>query len=224
MMVEMLNDQIFKNLKDAAYDLRFLLDRGYSKKQALEFVSTRYSLSKKWRLLLYRCIFSKKECKMHKQKRVNVQKILGKRVYVDGYNVLITVESLLLKDPIYLCDDGFVRDIRCIFGKYKFSEITGQALELIIKELSKLAPSEIFFFYDKPVSYSGELCKMTRNLLEKHFNFGSAETINNVDTSLVRFKEHIICTSDVFIIDNVDFVFDLPAYIAKQHGIQLLKL
>ncbi|MDO8635402.1 MAG: DUF5616 domain-containing protein [Dehalococcoidia bacterium] len=32
----------------------------------------------------------------------------GKRLAIDGYNVLVTVESALQGKPVVMCDDGFV--------------------------------------------------------------------------------------------------------------------
>ena len=47
-----------------------------------------------------------------KAKALPLEALRERVVFVDGYNVLITVESLLAGYPIYQCDDGFLRDTR----------------------------------------------------------------------------------------------------------------
>ena len=49
---------IAKNLKDASYDLKFLLNRGYRKKIALNLVANKYLLDKNGRNYLVRKVFS----------------------------------------------------------------------------------------------------------------------------------------------------------------------
>jgi hypothetical protein len=42
---------------------------------------------------------------------------------MDGHNTLITTESLLAGYPVYLYDDGFLRDSQGFFKSYKASRI-----------------------------------------------------------------------------------------------------
>ena len=87
--------QIRKNkLQEAAYDLRFLLDRGYRKKGALQFVANKYVLNKHERNYLARSVFSSLKSEERREKIVDISKIRDQFLLVDGYNVLITVESI----------------------------------------------------------------------------------------------------------------------------------
>ena len=81
-------------LQEAAYDLRFLLNRGYRKKGALQFVANKYVLNKNERNYLARSIFSNLKSWEQREKIVDISKIKDQFLLVDGYNVLITVESL----------------------------------------------------------------------------------------------------------------------------------
>ncbi len=56
-------------LNDARMDLRFLLNRGYRKKIALNFVGNHYLLNKDERNYLSRQIFSNVKSKNRKQKK-----------------------------------------------------------------------------------------------------------------------------------------------------------
>ena len=123
---------IKKSLKDASYDLKFLLNRGYRKKIALNFVANKYLLDKNARNFWLGRFF---QLKNHRKiKIVDIVNINNKTIFIDGYNVLITVESICNQeyDSIIMCDDGVLRDTNAIFGKYKINSPTEIALTNII--------------------------------------------------------------------------------------------
>lgn len=213
--------QIKKNkLQEAAYDLRFLLNRGYRKKGALQFVANKYVLDKHERNYLARSVFSHAKSKSRKEKIVDISKIKDQFLLVDGYNVLITVESIYREDynSIILCDDMILRDLNAVFGKYKFSEITEKALDTIMSLLVKHNPSYVNFFFDSPVSFSGKLANLTEKFIDDYKLQGSANLSNNVDYEIIKLskmEKGIVATSDSIIIDKVDRVVDIPNYILK---------
>jgi len=57
-------------------------------------------------------------------KALRLHDLRGRVVFVYGYNTTITTQSLLAGYPVYLCDDGFVRDTRGFFRSYKASRIS----------------------------------------------------------------------------------------------------
>lgn len=213
--------QINKNkLQEAAYDLRFLLDRGYRKKGALQFVANKYVLNKQERNYLARSVFSSLKSKGRRKKIVDISKIRNQFILVDGYNVLITVESMYNEDydSIVLCDDMILRDLNAVFGKYKFSKITENALDGILALISSYDPLYVNFFFDSPVSFSGKLGNITKKLMEEYQLQGSASLSKNVDAEIIKLskmKKGIVATSDSIIIDKVDRVVDIPRYILE---------
>lgn len=201
---------MFDALKDPIYDLRFLLDRGYSKEPAIRIVADKYRLTKKQRNFLLRAIFSKKEAEEHKKKlTANVR---GKDLIVDGYNVLITVESFLKNKELFLSDDGFVRDVSATFGKYRISRATPKAIAKILNVLKAHHPKSVTFIFDSQVSFSGELCKMFRERMSEVGIKGDARTSENADYTITKTKG-IVCTSDRAIIKKVEKVLDLAGNI-----------
>ena len=206
-------------LKDAAHDLRYLLDHGYKKKGAVAFVANRYLLGKRERNFLVRSVFSSQKSKDHKRKLVDIGRIKNKPLFVDGYNVLITTESIFDKrDSIVPCDDGVLRDVNAVFGKYKLSETTKKALNEIMSLIKKHNPSSAEFFFDSPVSFSGELAGLTRKLMDAHGLRGGATVSSIVDAELVSLSaktDGIVATSDSVIMDKVERVVDVPGYIFK---------
>jgi len=213
--------QINKNkLKEAAYDLRFLLDRGYRKKGALNFVANKYVLSKRERNYLARSVFSSLKSKERQEKIVDISKIRDQFLLVDGYNVLITVESIYDRnqDSIILCDDMILRDLNAVFGKYKFSNITKKALNAILGLIHLYNPLYVTFFFDSPVSFSGKLGSLTKKIMDNYNLQGNVNLSKKVDAEIVELsnvKKGIVATSDSVIIDKVDRIVDIPSHICE---------
>ena len=212
----------FKNtiLQEAKKDFQYLLDRGFPRTGALNFVGNHYLLDEVQRNYLNRSVFSKKKKEARKKKLILLADVKDKNVIIDGYNVLITVESICNSGEEFLvsCDDGVTRDIEAVFGKYKKNENTQEALNSIISLLKMFNPKNVLFFYDSPVSMSGELAKTTQELLKSLKVQGDAQTADNVDAELVRLSQElggIVATSDGIIIDRVETVLDIPSYIAR---------
>lgn len=209
-------------LQEAAYDLRFLLDRGYRKKGALTFVANKYVLNKQERNYLARSVFSSSKSRERGEKIVDISKIRDQFLFVDGYNVLITVESIYTEDynSIVLCDDMILRDLNAVFGKYKFSEVTEEALSNILDVINVYNPAFVNFFFDTPVSFSGKLANLVNKLMEDYKLRGYTILSKNVDAEIIKLSKMnngIVATSDSVIIDKVNKVVDIPRYILEKH-------
>lgn len=210
-------------INEAKNDFKYLLNRGFPKKGALEFVGNHYLLKQEERNYLYRTVFTNKQMDERKDKLILLADIKDKEVTIDGYNVLITTESICNGEDenIVIGEDGVLRDINAVFGKYKQSETTEIALKSIIAILKLFKPKKILFFYDRPVSLSGELAKLTNEVLESYSVPGKAETCETVDFKLVELSRdvnRIIATSDSVIIDKVDRILDIPSYVSRLKG------
>jgi hypothetical protein len=207
------------NLHNAACDLRFLLNRGYRRKGALEFVGNRYLLDKPERNFLQRTVFSNKKSRLRKSKIIPISKIKNKNLLIDGYNVLITTESICNSDgSVVTGDDGVLRDVNAVFGKYKCKKTTKKALNSIIALIRIYKPQNVQFFYDSPVSFSGELAQITKQTMEAYEVPGSAETLPNVDYELVKLSQTrggVVASSDGVIMDKIDQIVDIPFFINK---------
>ena len=211
-----------EKISEAVHDLRYLLNRGYRKKGALKFVSDKYLLNIHERNYLSRKVFSREVALSRQNKILDISRVKDEDVFVDGYNVLITVESICTGYPsLVRCDDGFLRDINAVFGKYRINDTTKTALTQIILLLKCYKPQFVKFLYDSPVSQSGELSKVTRTLLNANDLPGDAVTSKNVDSELVtlsRKVQGIVATSDSAVIDKIQRVVDIPCEILKKMG------
>lgn len=218
--LESMNMDFEEKISKAVTDLRYLLNRGYRKKGALKFVSDRYLLNIHERNYLARKVFSREAALSRQNKILDISRVKDENVFVDGYNVLITVESICTGYPsLVRCDDGFLRDVNAVFGKYKIKDATKPALTQIMLLLKYYNPRFVKFLYDSPVSQSGELSKVTRNILKANGVSGDAVTSKNVDSELISLSKDIggiVATSDSAVIDKIQRVIDIPCEILKK--------
>ncbi|KXB03459.1 hypothetical protein AKJ45_01575 [candidate division MSBL1 archaeon SCGC-AAA261F19] len=213
---------ISSEIKEAIQDLRFLLNRGYPRASAVEFISDHYQLKLDQRHLLARCVFSKNERVDHQERSIDAPEVEGRKLGVDGYNVLITVESILEGKRVIICDDGFVRDLRAVFGKYKMSKATERALDLLLSTVSNSKPNEVALLFDKQVSKSGELASMARGKMDKMGIRGNARTVVGTDLKVRDFE--VVSSSDRGIIEKMKAVWDIPMAILRREKATVLDL
>jgi hypothetical protein len=207
-------------LNNASYDLKFLLNRGYKKRVALNLVADKYLLNKDGRNYLVRKVFSDHKSQDRSLKIVDINNISNKTIFIDGYNVLISVETICNQEygSLIMCDDGVLRDLKAVFGKYKINTTTENALNNIITILSLHNPAYICVIYDSPVSKSGELARITESIIQIHKLHGTAVTNRSADFELVKLSKKyngIVATSDGPVIDKVKNILDIPYWICK---------
>ncbi len=202
-------------LREAAHDFRYLLNRGYPRKPSLEMVGNRYQLTYDQRHLLHRGIFSESDSKSRQEKKIPVRRIHNKDLAIDGYNVLITIEAGLSGRPLIFADDGFVRDISGLSGKFSKSAATEQAFEMIFDVLKKTKPRHTLFLFDAPISRSGKLAEEIRIRLQTEGIPGDAQAIKVPEQILIGFPG-CVATSDSAIIDQSRKVVDLAGSILQQ--------
>lgn len=213
---------ISEEVEEAIKDLRYLLNSGYPRDSAVEFVSDHYQLELEKRHLLARCIFSEKEVRDHQERKVSIQGAEDRRIGIDGYNVLITIESILEGERVIKCDDGFMRDLQAIFGKYKMSDSTDRALRKLLDILEGVRASEVVLLFDKQVSKSGELAGLTRRQMDKRGLDGDARTTVGTDQKVWKFE--VSASSDRVIIERSERVLDIPAEVLKRENAEFLDL
>jgi len=209
--------------REAVEDLRYLLGRGYGRISAVKFVGDKYVLDKSQRLLLYRGVYPPEGASDHQRKIVAPTDIVQSALSIDGFNVLWTVDGALKGRPLFLCDDGFVRDISAIHGSITQGDIL-KPLELIIVVLKELNPKNVHFVFDRLISRSGEISRDVKRLLSSTSLKGDASTATSADFEVLR-KGEIVATSDSIIIEKASRAFDLAAYvITKQLRLAIPKI
>ena len=202
----------------AITDIRYLLDRGYPGKGVITFVCNHYRLDIKWRYVFTRVVFGRDTIKSRREKTVKCEDLKGEVVLVDGYNVLIGVESALKVEPVYLCDDGFLRDTRGVFRNYRCSVLTERAMDEILGVLRGVAPLRVEFLFDSQISKSKEMARWLEKKLKDVGLEGCGRTSRHVDYDLKQ-SNGIIATADGNIIDEVGKAVNIQACVLEQLNI-----
>ncbi|MCD4703047.1 MAG: DUF434 domain-containing protein [Methanosarcinaceae archaeon] len=210
-----LKDQLIQ----PAHDIRYLLSRGYPKTGAIQFVCDHYRLTVHQRHVLTRIVMVPELVGPRISKRVSCSDLENCSVAVDGYNVLIAVESILKGYCMWLGDDGYVRDTRGIFRKFKMTDNTFQAVDIVLRLLNAQNVRYVHIILDSQMSQSGKLAAHLLTVLAKYQLDGDTITSKQADHDLKMGNSDVVATADGVIIDAVDHVVDIPACIMDMMGI-----
>jgi len=204
----------------ASRDYLFLKRRGYSIKSVLDIVGNRFQLNNDERNVLYRGFFTKKEIRTRMNRLLNERNVNGSFLEIDGYNQLITIESYRKGKFVFKATDGIVRDTASVYRSYKITDITVEVLSILIKNLPYLRLREAKFYFDKPVSHSGELCVLINELMNKYRVAGNAMTVLSPDYVLKN--ADFVATSDSVIMSEAIGIFDLAGWLITRAWSQKL--
>ncbi len=194
--------------------MRLLLSKGYKRSSAVRFVADRYRLCRRDRLALFRCVYPEGVAETRLLKLVPAEDLRGATISIDGFNILRTVHAALHGRPLYLCDDGFVRDISTGLRKPKFGDLV-DCLGLVMPCICDLGLSFAVFVYDRPVSRSGDLSKKTEELMSARGVPGTSKTSMRPDSDILSCGD-VVATSDSVVIERASKCFDLGGYVVSK--------
>jgi hypothetical protein len=197
------------------------VDRGYPGDSAVRFVSDHCLLPEGERFILQRIIVPADRALARMAKSLRRQDLRDRVVFVDGYNTIITAQSLLEGYPVYLCDDGFLRDTRAFFRSGRELQFAESALSEILDLLASARPSRVQVLFDQQISRSGEVAGRARRMMAARDLQGEAGCARDVD-HLLKACGSIVASSDGNVIDAAAAVIDLPGEMARGHSIRTL--
>ena len=121
-------------------------------------------------------------------------------LYIDGLNLIITLEVALSGSIVLLGNDGVLRDLAGLRGNYFLIEQTDVALDLIGETFKELSIPEAVFYLDAPVSNSGRLRSRILEHAEKWDVPVTVELVPNSDLFLSKMAR--VVTGDSIILDQ----------------------
>ena len=188
-------------LSEATDDLCWLLSRGYAGKSALKLVGDRHKLVARQRTAVARGACSDTQRDDRLARRIAGEAIAGRALWLDGYNVLTTVEAALAGGVVLAARDGCYRDMASMHGSYRKVVETRPALELLGRELASFGPSECVWYLDRPVSNSGRLRAILLEMAGVHGWPWRVELVADPDPILAD-SPTAIATADSAILDR----------------------
>jgi len=194
-------------LVEATADLSWLLTRGYSGVGALKLVGDRHQLSARQRTAVARSACSDQDLARRRAHQVGPEELRGRPLWIDGYNVLTTVEAALAGGILLAARDGALRDMASMHGSYRKVVETRPALELLGETAVALGVSACVWYLDRPVSNSGRLKTIMAALAaERGWNW-SIELVPNPDAVLSQ-TDQIVATADSVILNRCHWWFN----------------
>jgi hypothetical protein len=201
-------------LQQATADYSLLLTKEYPPNATLKLVGDRFELTERQRLAIMRSSCSDTHLAGRLIRQVHLPELAGHNIFIDGYNVLITIESALSGAFLFIGRDGCIRDLAGLHGTYRKVNETIPAVELINKALTELNVKNACWLLDKPVSNSGRLKKIiesqTTNTEPKVILF------NNPDIELIQ-SGQIVATSDSNVLDKAKQWVNLIEFVINQY-------
>lgn len=200
------NEELAK-LYTAQEDIQWLLDRGYKTSPVTEFTGNHYQLASRQRTALQRSTSAKLQYESRKKRELPLEAAKEGCIYIDGFNLIITLEVALSGSLVILGKDGVLRDLAGLRGTYSLIGHTDEAILLIGDCLKQLSVPKAVFYLDSPVSNSGRL---RNRILEYSSGWDmpiEVELVPNADVILSKLER--VVTGDSIILDQCTSWFNL---------------
>ncbi|MFZ4931223.1 DUF434 domain-containing protein [Chryseobacterium sp. Mn2064] len=205
-------------LRMAVQDMQYLLTREYPEKAASELVGNRYRLKTRQIQALRGASASEIQISNRKLKQLKAEEVKEQTVYLDGFNVLILLESLLSDAYIFEGVDGCFRDLSGVHGTYKRVNQTAGVIQAVAEFFTKNEIHKLVWIFDQPVSNSGRIKQIILEFAAEHKLNWDAELQYNPDKFLAESHE-IVVSSDAWILDHCKKWFNLIEYLIKEENL-----
>lgn len=211
---ELFGDDAIGSLRSAASDLCWLLSRGYAIDSSLKLVGDRYQLDRRQRIAVARasCSDDARDNRLSRQQAA--EQIAGKPILIDGFNVLVTIETALAGGVILHARDGCFRDMASMHGTYRKMAETSEALRTIGDELQLLGVDQAIWYFDRSVSNSGRV-KAAAEEIAQHYDWPwRIELADDPDRVLIQ-SDGIVASADSAVLDNCGNWFNLARHVVE---------
>jgi hypothetical protein len=196
------------DLRAAARDLSWLLSRRYASRSAVKLVGDRYSLNARQRQAVARSACGDHDVTARKRHQVHMQDLQRQELWIDGYNVLTSIEAALSGGVILRARDGCYRDMASMHGSYRRVDETIPAFHILGELISEWQVATCRWLLDAPVSNSGRLKTMLRKVSAERSWRWYVELVPDPDSVLIS-TDQIVASADSQILDNAQRWFNL---------------
>lgn len=193
------NEKNLARLRKAQKDFYYLMNQDYPMQSIATFVGNHFAFSERQRMALIRATSSEKSLEIRAQKEVKTLSE-NETVYIDGFNIIITLEVALSDSTLLHCMDGTIRDLAGLRGTYRLIDKTERAIDMIGQKLNAMKTKRCVFYLDRPVSNSGRLKAKILEVLEKYDFETDVQIVNDADQVLVGLEN--VISSDAMVIER----------------------
>jgi len=203
-------------LANAVSDLSWLMGRGYASVSSSKLVGDRYNLAARQLLAVSRCACSDADRELRLEQRVSTDDVAYEPVWIDGYNVLTSIEAALSHGVILKARDGCFRDMASMHGSYRKVQETVPAIQMLGKAIAGWEAGPCTWLLDRPVSNSGRLKGILIEQAQQHGWDWQVELVADPDPILSA-SEHIVVSADSQIINQASRHLNLVRIVLEQH-------
>ena len=187
-------------MRTASRHIRYLINEGYDLKSASTFVGNHYLLSERQRLAIMRSVATDEQVAARKNRQLQIEEVAGQKVWIDGFNTIITLEVILSDSIFFSCMDGTLRDLAALRGTYRLIPETDRAVKLMLDALERAKVRTVSVLLDEPVSNSGRLKARIADIAESYPFELDIRIQKDVDREL--YNRELVVTSDSIILDH----------------------
>lgn len=202
-------------LQRAVSELSWLRTRGYSERASLTLVGDRYRLRDRQRKALQRCAAADEQITVRERTRIDDDDLAGETVVIDGYNVILSLETALCGGVLLLARDGVLRDLAAMSRHYHRVDATRAAIDLLGDSLDHYCCANVHLLLDRPVSNSGRLKRLILEGVEDRSASWKVDLTNKTDQLLID-STHVVATADSAILDRCSRWFNLCRSIVER--------
>lgn len=202
------HENMRQRIREACQDMNYLLTRGFAEKSSTQLVGNRYRLNARQQQVVKGMSASNQQIVRRKRHEVQENALTNEILIIDGFNLLIIMESALSGAYVFKGLDDCFRDISSVHGTYKKVNQTIDVLRQVGDYLQQAEVKQVLWVFDKPVSNSGRLKTMLRELSEENNYNWVIELDNNPDKILAE-SLFIGVSSDAWVLDRMDRWFNL---------------
>lgn len=213
---QLFSEESLPQLKTAVEDLSWLRTRGYAEPSAIKLVGDRHQLRRRQRVAVGRCACAEAKRVSRTERGATADEVTGRALFVDGLNVITTIEVALAGGVLLLGRDRCLRDMASFHGSYRLVEETERAVEILVSVIDSMRPAEAVVYIDRPVSNSGRLAEMIRNRASAAGSILGAQAADGVDEALKR-APGLVATADSAVLDECDRWLNLARISVERH-------
>ena len=158
-----------------------------------------------------RSLAADKQLSDRKNKEKCIRQISGQKVWIDGFNTIITLEVMLSDSILFQGMDGCIRDLAALRGTYRLIPETEPAVRMMMKQLESAQVKSAGILLDEPVSNSGRL-KALYAIWQNLYN------------SWELYQKENVVTSDAIILDHCRSWVNLTAECLKQYRNSVIRV
>ncbi len=203
-----------ERLREATAHFSWLLTSGYPEHASLKLVGDRFELVARQREAVLRASCSDATRARQQEKSVEVESLAGQSIWIDGYNVLTTIEAALGGGLVIAARDGCFRDLASLRGTWRKVEETEPALELIGDLIADAEPREVVWVLDRPVSNSARLKRVIERSTKARNWPWRVELAADADRTLIESRA-IVCSADRRVLDGAMSWFNLARTVVE---------